>query len=263
MTREEQRQQLENQQRIVCWFSCGAASAVATKLAIVENDGKLPLVVAYTHVINEHPDNMRFLRECEKWFGVPIIVLRNAKYNGDIMEVFRKRRYIVGVHGAPCTDLLKRQMRVFFEEEDDIQVFGFTEEERGRAAKFQANNEYMTLKLPLIERGLKKADCQSVLWAQGIRQPAMYDLGYKNNNCVGCVKGGKGYWNKIRTDFPDRFADMAKLEREIGATILRTSSGDRLYLDELPPDAGRNDPQPDIECGIFCQLAIDEMKNSR
>lgn len=248
--------------RIVCWFSCGAASAVATKLAINENAGKLPLVVAYTQIVNEHPDNERFLRECEEWFGVPITILKNERYGGDIMQVFRKERYIVGVHGAPCTRLLKRQMRVFFEEEDDIQVFGFTEEERDRAAKFQASNEYMTVKLPLIERGLKKADCQSVLWAQGIKQPVMYDLGYRNNNCIGCVKGGMGYWNKIRVDFPEVFAAMAKLEREIGATILRTSSGDRLYLDALPPDAGRNDPQPDIECGIFCKLAVSEIRGA-
>lgn len=31
----------------------------------------------------------------------------------------------------------------------------------------------------------------------------MYDLGYANNNCIGCVKGGIGYWNKIRIDFPE------------------------------------------------------------
>ena len=55
--------------RIVCWFSCGAASAVATKIAIAENAGKLPLIVAYTEVIEEHPDNKRFLADCEKWFG--------------------------------------------------------------------------------------------------------------------------------------------------------------------------------------------------
>lgn len=42
--------------RIVCWFSFGAASAVATKLAIADNAGKLPLVVARCIVKEEHPD---------------------------------------------------------------------------------------------------------------------------------------------------------------------------------------------------------------
>ena len=62
-------------ERIVCWFSCGAASAVATKLAIAENAGKLPVVIAYTEVLEEHPDNKRFLAECEKWFGQNIVIL--------------------------------------------------------------------------------------------------------------------------------------------------------------------------------------------
>ena len=50
----------------------------------------------------------------------------------------------------------------------------------------------------------------------GIKRPIMYDLGYSNNNCIGCVKGGMGYWNKIREDFPEVFQARAKLEREIG-----------------------------------------------
>jgi len=58
--------------RIVSWFSCGAASAVATKLAIAENAGKFPLIIAYTEVAEEHPDNKRFLKDCEKWFGQEI-----------------------------------------------------------------------------------------------------------------------------------------------------------------------------------------------
>jgi len=41
--------------RIVSWFSCGAASAVATKLAIADGD---PVTVAYCEVIEEHPDTV-------------------------------------------------------------------------------------------------------------------------------------------------------------------------------------------------------------
>ena len=66
--------------RIVCWFSCGAASAVATKLAIAENAGKLPLIIAYTEVKEEHPDNKRFLKECEKWFGQEIQSYRGFQW---------------------------------------------------------------------------------------------------------------------------------------------------------------------------------------
>jgi hypothetical protein len=51
--------------RIICWFSCGAASAVATKLTIAENKGSSELIIAYTEVKEEHPDNKRFLSESE------------------------------------------------------------------------------------------------------------------------------------------------------------------------------------------------------
>jgi 5-methylcytosine-specific restriction endonuclease McrA len=39
--------------RVIAWFSCGAASAVATKLAIAES--KHPVEVLYCHVKEEHP----------------------------------------------------------------------------------------------------------------------------------------------------------------------------------------------------------------
>ena len=51
--------------RTISWFSCGAASAVATKLALAESD----VTIVYCEVVEEHPDNKRFLKDCEEWFG--------------------------------------------------------------------------------------------------------------------------------------------------------------------------------------------------
>jgi hypothetical protein len=65
--------------RIVCWFSCGAASAYATKKAIDINAGAVPLEVVRIRVQEEHPDSDRFTTECEKWFGQPIIELADIK----------------------------------------------------------------------------------------------------------------------------------------------------------------------------------------
>ena len=85
--------------------------------------------------------------------------------------------------------------------------------------------------------------------AAGIEVPAMYKLGYKNNNCIGCVKGGKGYWNKIREDFPESFDRMAKQERRMGVKILKD-----VYLDELPRGVGRYESELDLECGVACEI---------
>lgn len=242
--------------RVVCWFSCGAASAVAAKLAIAKYGD---VVIAYAGVINEHPDNKRFLADCEKWFGQKIIFLINERYGGDIREVFRQRKFLKSHKGAPCTDLLKRQVRVLFEEEDDIQIFGFTSEEQHRADRLAAKNSYLKAEFPLIEHQLSKGDCLAMIDRAGIEIPAMYRLGYRNNNCIGCVKGGAGYWNKIRIDFPQQFAERAEDERMVGHSILKRADGTPIYLDELPPDMGIEVPEPDMECSFFCQIAEQEI----
>ena len=82
----------------------------------------------------------------------------------------------------------------------------------------------------------------------------MYLMGYRNNNCIGCVKGQSGYWNKIRKDFPDVFDRMAKKERELNAAINKKyvkGKRIRVFLDELDPNAGRYEEEK-ISCGLFC-----------
>lgn len=241
--------------RLVCWFSCGAASACATKLALMHFAGQLKTHICYCDTGSEHPDNARFLKDCEVWFEHPITVLKHEKYE-TIYDVFRDVKYIKHQHGAPCTDVLKKEMRRRFEQFDDCQVFGFDTEEQKRHREFcERNPEVMTL-APLVEFGLSKDKCFSMLSGAGIDLPSMYKLGYRNNNCLGCVKGGMGYWNKIRRDFPDTFEAMAKLERELGFSI---NSGehregkkrvkDPVFLDELDPERGDYGKEPSVSCG--------------
>ena len=236
--------------RVVCWFSCGAASAVATKKAI-EKYGADRVVVASCVVENEHPDNERFLKDCEAWFGVPILRLRSERFT-DAWDVWEKTRYLVGVQGARCTTEMKKLVRQKFQRLSDIQVFGFTSEESLRADKFRDNNPEVILETPLIESNISKDICFRIILEAKIELPMMYKLGYKNNNCIGCVKGGAGYWNKIRRDFPEVFDRMAKLERTLGRTILKMK-GKRTYLDELDPKAGHKQKEPDMECGLWCK----------
>ena len=90
----------------------------------------------------------------------------------------------------------------------------------------------------------------------GIELPVMYKLGYQNNNCIGCPKGGMGYWNKIRKDFPEVFNRMAVLERTLDNTVLR-SGGKPLFLDELDPNRGNHASEPSFECSLLCSVAED------
>lgn len=86
-------------------------------------------------------------------------------------------------------------------------------------------------------------------------RPKMYELGYANNNCVGCVKGGMGYWNHIRKDFPEVFESRAKLEREVGHSMLKDKNGP-VYLDELDPNRGDMNTEIMPDCGIMCYLSL-------
>lgn len=243
--------------RVISWFSCGAASAVATKLALSEST--TPVEIVYCHVREEHPDNMRFKQDCEKWFGQEIKVIQNEKYDGSIYNVFEKTKYLVGIAGAPCTRLLKKEMRKDYEQLGDRQVFGYTVEEQDRVDRFIDANNDVNLWSILIDKGLTKQDCLAILQRAGIELPTMYKLGYQNNNCIGCVKGGAGYWNKIRIDFPAQFDRMAAMEKKIGAKILKIGD-DRIWLSDLPKDAGDYPKEQAIECGIFCHMAEADIK---
>ena len=238
--------------RTVCYFSAGAASAVATKLVLAENPDA---VVVTVEIEEEHKDNERFRKDCEKWFGKEIIVLRDQKYGGSVRETWRRLSFIKGVAGASCTMRIKRAPIQAFEQEGDISVLGFTVEERQRADDWRERRPNQTLLTPLIDRNLSKADCLAMIERAGIELPVMYKLGFNNNNCIGCCKGGMGYWNHVRKHFPEDFAECAEIQKNIGPSAnFHVHKGKRISLLELPPDAGRHEePMPD--CSLFCETA--------
>ena len=50
---------------IVCWFSCGAASAVAAKYTIDQYNNRCTVRVVNTPVAEEDDDNRRFLADVD------------------------------------------------------------------------------------------------------------------------------------------------------------------------------------------------------
>ena len=247
--------------RVLAWFSCGDASAVAAKLAVERYGPRCEVLYCDTFKY-EHPDNKRFFLDVEKWLGVEIKVLRSTDYK-DIFEVFDRTGWLVGVGGARCTTELKKNVRRVYQRPDDSQIFGFTKDEQKRADRFCENSPDIFAEFPLIEEGVTKAACHQRMRDAGIELPMMYRLGYKNNNCIGCVKGQIGYWNKIRRDFPEAFAKMAVQERKMDVAINKKyvkGKRIRVFLDELPPNAGRYESEGDIECGVVCINETDKME---
>jgi hypothetical protein len=244
--------------RVVCHFSCGAASAVATKLTLAQRPAR-HVVIFNAFVQEEHADNRRFLADCEKWFGHPVTVLRDTVYGASAREVWRRKRFMNSALGAPCSMLLKREV---IEKEclpDDQHVYGFTWDERNkeRVERFLAVGGLC----PLIDRHLTHADCLAIVERAGIVLPMMYRLGYHNANCVGCCKGGEGYWDKTREDFPSDFVEVADIQEAIGpgAYMFRhRDTGERFSLRDLPLGAGRHDIEVP-ECSFFCAMAEEDM----
>lgn len=229
----------------VSYFSGGVSSAVATKLAIKEID-----MIVYTHIDDQHPDTMRFVKECEAWFGGPVTILQSRFKTVD--EACRRASFIRGPTGAPCTRILKREVRKDFEALFDQKiraVWGLDAGEPQRIDRIKDSMPDHEHLFPLADKRIHKQQAHEILKASGIKRPEMYELGYHNNNCVGCVKGGAGYWNKIRVDFPEVYESRSKLERLIGYSIIKDA-----YLDELDPNAGRHEGPIIDDCGIMCEL---------
>jgi hypothetical protein len=247
--------------RIVSHFSCGAASAVATKLVLAEYPADQVLILN-AYIKEEHPDNQRFLRECEAWFGHKIIQVRDEKYGASCREAWRRKRFIKNRWGAACSKALKRDVLESYSIESDVFVLGYTADEVHRLDRFIDANNGRKVITPLIDRGLTKSDCLAMLDRSGIAMPEMYRLGFNNNNCIGCCKGGMGYWNHVRRVFPDEFEQVASIEEMIGPTayIFRDrKTGERISLRQLPPDAGRHD-EPEISCSVFCEMVERELE---
>lgn len=269
---------LSSESQTIAWVSGGAASAVACYLfyqeALKQSPTILPLFVRIDP-LSEHPDTQRFVDECSlKLFdGIPIHTISVHTHGSPIYkdchshyDILRKVRGIRFVSGAPCTRILKREVRDNFQTANHLNshVWGFCKGEEKRMTQMRAQPGYHHF--PLIAHGLTKQDCFSLLESKGILLPEMYRLGFNNNNCKNCVKGGMGYFNHMRKVFPEDFKKMALLEREIGHACLKepiTIDGKltsrKVFLDELDPERGRHEPMYVEDCGStgeICEIAL-------
>ena len=225
------------------WLSAGCSSFIACSLASVDE-------AIYIHVSDQHPDTIRFLMDIAPHLA-KVTVLQSFEFAG--VDDVLSHGYINGPGGAACSLRLKKWVREkwereHFDETPFTYVWGFDVTERARAERLAEVLVEADHQFPLIDLGLTKEDCHQMCSDMGIARPQMYELGYPNNNCIGCVKGGMGYWNKIREDFPKVFERRAKLERQIGHSCIKG-----IFLDELEPGRGIANPVVP-SCSLACAL---------
>lgn len=240
--------------RTISWFSCGAASAVATKLVPKAQP-------VYCETGSEHPDNVRFMADCERWWDGRLVERIASDKFPDTWAVWEKRRYLSGVEGAPCTGELKVIPRLAFQRPDDTHIFGYTFDKADvkRAENLRRNFPELTVETPLIDRKLSKAAVLDIVQRAGIKLPPMYAMGFHNNNCIPCVKAtSPNYWALVRQRFPAQFQRMAKLSRELDVRLCRIKNV-RRFIDEIPLDWPTTDPiQP--SCDFLCAVMEGELQ---
>lgn len=245
--------------RTICWFSGGAASAVATKIALREwPDAD----VVYCDTNAEHEDNARFMADCAQWFDRPITVIGSEEY-ADTWDVWERRKAMSFPHGAPCTLELKLKPRLAYQRPTDIQVFGYTVDagDVKRAAGFRERFFEVDMRAPLIDAGLTKPACLALLQDAGIQPPITYALGLPNANCIPCPKAtSPNYWSLIRKEWPDKFQRAAELSRSLGVRLTRIENV-RIFIDEIPADWPVTDAIAPA-CDFLCAMASEDMEDA-
>lgn len=239
---------------IAVWFSCGAASAAALKLT-VDKYGAENVCAVNNPVVEEHHDNTRFAEDVAEWAGVDIQYATNPQYPlASVVDVFERRKGMSFPHGAPCTVELKKRARQAWEKENpvDWHVLGFTYEERARHDRFVTTERENVLPI-LIDARMTKNDCADMIRSAGLRLPEIYSRGFPNAKCIGCVKAtSPTYWNLVRREFPEEFAQRAEQSRRLGARLVRVKN-ERIFLDDLDPLAKGRPLKVLPDCGLFCE----------
>ncbi len=166
--------------KIVVWVSAGAASMAALILTRQQYPDALIRAV-YNPVIEEHSDNLRFLKDGGLRCNIEIEQAKNFAWPDNSADtVWRKRGYMNGPKGAPCTTQLKKEARRTWEDLNDPEgeyyhVMGFTVgEEHRHERRVKAGMKILPI---LIEAGITKDRCFEIVNEMGIKLPEIYSIG--------------------------------------------------------------------------------------
>lgn len=220
---------MNGQSRTVVGFSGGVTSAWAAGWA-VQSYLRTEVDLVFHDTKEEDEDTYRFIREMALALGKPVI---NWSDGRSVTDVFHDENAIANNRMAFCSRILKAEQRDrYFDHLREsgvtniVNVVGFTARERNRVQRAWIRGQAAgyTVRFPLVEERVTKQ--QAAEWCvrtMGVRLPRMYEWS-EHANCVGCVRGGKAYWLKVREARPEIYEQRAALEDEFGHTILKDTS---------------------------------------
>lgn len=107
---------------VICWWSGGVTSAVATKLSL-DLFNKNNCRVIFIDTKNESDDTYIFKEQCEKWYDIKIETITGI-FNSDnkldnnfgvgyesIQDVWLRNKTLNVANGAVCSSRLKKYVR--------------------------------------------------------------------------------------------------------------------------------------------------------
>ena len=258
--------------RHIVSLSGGVSSAVAAD-RVINRYGRDAVTLWFADTSWEDEDLYRFIDDCmQRWGGE---LVRHADGRNPL-QIGEEHNIIPNQRLAPCTFELKiepferylwktvRPITVYLgfnwdEEEDRIDKRrywrripkngGKPHRPNGYAARFPGVYE----DFPLLWKPLVW-DTQAEVRSWGIDVPRLYKAGFPHNNCGGrCVKQGIGEWNRLRIQFPERFAEVrdwelaqrAKGGARADYAICRDQSGGQVRPVTLAEIELRNQPEDD------------------
>lgn len=228
----EQLLQTENY-KVVVGFSGGITSAWCAEWAL-KNYPKDKVILLFHDTKEEDEDTYRFIKDMEKYFNHPIIEQSDGR---SVTELFYDEGCLASNRRSFCSRILKlEQRKKYFHKlkkegvEEILLVFGFSKDEwqRVQRAHMGAIQDAYSVRFPIVEVGLAKQKCVEWLVEKNICPPRMY-IWSGHANCLGCVRGSQGYWEKVLENAPDIFEQRKRLEEEFKSTFM----GGALSLKEI------------------------------
>lgn len=217
------------ERRVVVGFSGGVTSAWSAGWAL-RTFPRDEVDLVFHDTKEEDGDTYRFIRDMSMALGKPVL---NWSDGRSVTDVFRDENAIANNRMAFCSRILKAEQRDRYFTHlrasgvtEIVNVVGFTAREEQRVQRAWARGQAAgyTVRFPLVEENIGKQ--QAAEWcvhSMRVRLPRMYEWS-EHANCVGCVRGGKAYWLKVKEARPSVFEQRAALEEEFGHTILKDTT---------------------------------------
>jgi hypothetical protein len=182
----------------------------------------------------EDADTYRFIREFSEVAGHPITEQSDGR---SVTQVFEDKNAIANNRMAFCSSILKAEQRdVYFDKlraegiDSITNVLGFTAMEvqriqraTARSMQAQMGDKPYYVNFPLVNNDITKQMAADYCLSLGVQPPEMYRWS-EHANRVGCVRGGKAYWLKVKENRPLIYAQRSALEEQYGHTILKDTT---------------------------------------